>query len=302
MSSLEDVLCVVLSWPRVAETVTGLVQTLEPVFETRVVSSSEKGTYPEWHEIGDAAYFTEQLNATREIFLESDKGYLFLVLGDTSLEGDRYAEFAQTALTFDESTHPLGFYYPQQDYSWWQFKPEDSQREYAPGVYECPTRVPDLLQCIITRPVILKCPAWDYRVNKVGWGLDYTICKVVRESGLALAQDKNFQVVHPYFRGYDEKEARQGLRNFVRLYGLGEPTYWYYEGEHVRLEDGHFEAGQLLWDERRTRRALRTWREGKGLGCPRCAQKLRELEPGFLARDANILVRIAKRAWGTVRP
>lgn len=287
--SLEDVLCIILSWPRVDEAAGRLFTILEPVFQTRVVSSTEKGTHPEWHEIGDA-YFTEQICVARELFLDSGKAYLFLILGDTYMVGDRYAEFAQKAIAFDETTHPLGFYYPQQDYSWWQFKPEDSAREYAPGVYECPTQAPDVLQCLITRPVLSKCPAWDHRVNKIGWGVDHTICKVVRESGLALAQDKNFQVVHPDSRGYANEEAQAGLQQFVRLYGLGDLSYWYYEGEHVCLDDGHFEAGQRLWEERRTRRAVRTWREGKDLGCPRCAQRLRDLEPGFLARCANTFV------------
>ncbi len=276
---LDDVLCVIITWPGWFDQAKVLDDKLSADMSTVVVSSSEQGTYPEWHELGDA-YFTEQMIAVGRLFLDSGKAWLFVVMADTVMEGDRYAEFVRTGIDFNERERPVGFYIPKQDYSPWQFEPHESEREYAPGVHEIPVASPDILQTLMPRQLWFECPEFDFPSNPLGWGIDHVLVKTSRAAGLAMVQDRNFQCVHPKSHGYARPEAKAGLKAYVERYDLGDLPIFHYEGEHVVLESGHAEVGRRLWEEGRPQRAMRTLREGADKGCRNCVRLIHKLAPG----------------------
>jgi len=276
---IDDVFCAIITWPGYYGEAEALEAQLAQWLEVFVISRSKKGTCPRWHEDYDA-WFTKQMAIIRQKFLESGKPYLYIILADTHMKDGRYRDFIQDALLLDRTLGQCGVIYPQQDFSAWQFSPEDAKTKYFDDVYECPLIDFDLLQCLISRQVMLKCPQWDFDINQLGWGVAISIAQVARKMGWRVVQDRRYQTIHPEGTGYSRARAKKELRAFGNLYRIPVDRFWIDDRDHKGVRDAHYHQGRRLWAKRKYRSAIRVWIAGTRNGSLywrwRCLRKLRK--------------------------
>ena len=215
----EDVQCFIFSWPKVKKLAVELYHQLEQVVDTVVVNSGEENLpgIENCLNIGEDAYFTEQINEMLNFMQKSEKMISYSLVADTKLIQGNYGDAIDAAL--------LSYDYIKWGMYSLEGKGRPIKREFSlqhmPGVHEIPLEYPaDLGHCFTHRKVLKSGPlSWDVNLTKFGWGIDILYSNRARKKGWPVVRDFNFPIFHLQGTGYDLAEAWQECIAMLEHYG-----------------------------------------------------------------------------------
>jgi hypothetical protein len=172
-------------------------------FATMTVINSEEQLSqprPDWVQLDDAAYFSEQWNNAIELF---DADLFFHIQADADF--DRFdLVFARAKTLFEK--YRLGVYEPNVDYTGLVF---DTAKlpPVEPNLLEVPFT--DCTCWFIARDVVRAMPPVNLSVNRYGWGICRAIAALSRLKGRLCVRDYDFTIKHPKGTGYPKDSARE---------------------------------------------------------------------------------------------
>ena len=182
--------------------------------EVTVINSEERAApnRPNWHNLGDTAYFAAQWNKALELF---DGDLLFHVQADVTIDDPaRLIEKAAAAVRH----HNLGVYEPLIDYTDIRF---DSARltPIEPNLLLVPFT--DCTCWFIHGDVARAFPRVDTFVNKYGWGIELVVAAYCRSMRRRCARDFSIPVAHPRCRGYSTSAAVSQMGAYLKTLDPG---------------------------------------------------------------------------------
>jgi hypothetical protein len=211
----------------------------------RVINSESavEARHPQWHHVGEDAYFAAQWQRARELF-QGD--VLLHVQADASSR--HFARILERGLDAIDR-HGAGVYAPNVDYTPWTYD-RRRLRQVDDDLFEVPQT--DCTCWAITREVLERVPTVDPQRNKFGWGIDFLVAGAARARGRRILRDYRHTVVHPWRgAGYDTEAAYAQVMQMLE--GLPAPLR---EMDTQLRREAEAVLGPQPWP-RRLRQALR---------------------------------------------
>jgi hypothetical protein len=169
-------------------------------------------------QVPESFYYSEQF---REAIKVATEDILLIIVGDISYSDWRQA-VATCAQRYDEHDR-VGVWGATDPTSLWE----------RPGVHIAAlcdgldvVAQTDCSVWAISRPIYERLKNADYSRNKYGWGIDWLAISHGYSLGLLAVRDKHVVVNHPTGTGYDEKEARKQMMEFIEQMSSVESVYY----------------------------------------------------------------------------
>lgn len=181
---------------------------LKKIFDKVIVINSDDGNEkPDWVNIGDECYFTEQFLKAVEIF---DGDVLFHIQADASYDDfERLVEDAEKYyLEYD-----WGVYAPNVDYTWYTSQNTDIQSLESSHSNIKMVADPDCTCWFIHKDIIneFKNRNIDMTNQKMGWGIDLAICSLSFINKRPVIRDYSHTIDHPPGTNYNKERAAKEM-------------------------------------------------------------------------------------------
>jgi hypothetical protein len=168
-----------------------------------VINSDDTNEKPEWINVGDDYYFTDQFLKAVEVF---DGDVMFHIQADASYD-DFESLIGDAKKYYDE--YEWGVYAPNVDYTWYTSQNTDIESLKSSHLNIKMVSDPDCTCWFIHKDVIddFKNRNIDMSDQKMGWGIDISICGLSFLRGRPVIRDYNHTVDHPPGTNYNKEVA-----------------------------------------------------------------------------------------------
>lgn len=194
----------IFNWKGKYENTCSIESDLTEIFDSvTIINSEDEFTKPEWKNLGDSAYFTEQFLTALNLF---DGDVLFHIQGDVSYSN--WKQLVEDAKTYYEKFN-WGIYSPNVDYSWYDSKQADIKSiefdESNLKMVSCT----DCTVWFIHKDIInlFKESKVDFSQYKMGWGFDLILCAISHLNNRPVIRDYAHTVDHPQGTNYNSNLA-----------------------------------------------------------------------------------------------
>ena len=222
---------VVLCWDKVIDNVLSLAHQIRDLpYKKTVVYATERACPQvdgwKWVQVPNDFYYSQQFSAAVDVATED---ILLIIVGDISYD-DWEGAIATCVQRYDDFGE-LGVWGATDPTSLWE----------RPGVHIA--ALDDGLDVVaqtdcsvwaISRPIYSRLKNVDFSRNKYGWGIDWLAISHGYSLGLLAVRDRRVVVKHPAGTGYNEKEARQQMLDFIEQMTPLESVYYTMLTKYVR--------------------------------------------------------------------
>ena len=172
-----------------------------------VINSDDDNEKPDWINIGDECYFTEQFLKAVEIF---DGDVLFHIQADASY--DDFESIVKDAEKY-YLEYDWGVYAPNVDYTWYTSQNTDIQSLESSHPNIKMVADPDCTCWFIHKDIIdeFKNRNIDMTNQKMGWGIDLAICSLSFISKRPVIRDYSHTIDHPPGTTYNKERAAKEM-------------------------------------------------------------------------------------------
>lgn len=223
----------IFNWKGQFEKTCEKVIQLEKIFkEVVVINSDDTNEKPEWVNIGDDCYFTDQFLKSIEIF---DADVLFHIQADASYNNfDNLVEDSKKYY----NEYEWGVYAPNVDYTWYTSQNTDisSLQSLHPNIKMVAD--PDCTCWFIHKDIIQDFKNRNINMSdqKMGWGIDISICSLSFLRGRPVIRDYNHTVDHPPGTNYNKDIAAKEMSTlWNRLDDDMKESITYIKGDREKL-------------------------------------------------------------------
>lgn len=175
-----------------------------------VINSDDTNEKPEWINVGDDYYFTDQFLKALEVF---DGDALFHIQGDASY--DNFEGLIEDAKKYYEE-YEWGIYAPNVDYTWYVSQNTDilSLESSHPNIKMVAD--PDCTCWFIHKDIIndFKKRNIDMSDQKMGWAVDVSMCALSFLMSRPVIRDYNHTIEHPPGTNYNKGIAADEMNRF----------------------------------------------------------------------------------------
>jgi len=194
----------IFNWKRQFEKTCEKESQLKKIFNNvTVINSDDTNEKDDWINIGDECYYTDQFLKALELF---DGDVLFHIQGDASYE--KLSELIEDAKKYYDE-YEWGIYAPNVDYTWYTSENTDIQSLQSSHPNIKMVADPDCTCWFIHKDIInaFKDRKIDMTDQKMGWGIDLTLCALSFIAGRPVIRDYDHTVDHPPGTNYNKDQA-----------------------------------------------------------------------------------------------
>jgi hypothetical protein len=181
-------------------------------FNPVIINSDEiYNDIPEWHHIGNDAYFGAQFAKAVELFLETDNEVLFHIQGDASYND--WPKLYDDANKYFEMSD-WGIYAPNVDYTWYDSSRTDITSLYFPIEGLKIVANTDCTCWFIHRDILKLYKERNLNLEqyKMGWSWDIILPSLCFINQRPVIRDYNHTIQHPLGTGYDTNQAEKEMQ------------------------------------------------------------------------------------------
>jgi hypothetical protein len=205
----------IFNWKGQTHNAIALEQAVGRLARVIVINSDDSatGAHPDWINLDDSAYFSEQWNKLLDL-VGPETDVVFHAQADIEFS-DFQTLFARAEHAF--SSYSVGVYEPKisrpvTDYDKLRL------RRLEQDLFEVP--VTDSTCWFIAAPLLRRFPRLDVGINRYGWGVGATVAAIARQNRQICSKDYSFHVYHPDRRGYSASVARRQRMNYINTLEL----------------------------------------------------------------------------------
>jgi len=176
---------------------------IEPI----IINSDDNHKEKDWHNIGESAYFTDQMLAALNLF---DADVMFHIQADASY--DRWSDLINDARKYFEEDN-WGIYAPNVDYTWYDSTRTDLDAFVDPESKLKMVANTDCTCWFIHRDIIEKAKSRnvDFSPYKMGWSFDIVYPALSHMMQRPVLRDYAHTVKHPSGTNYDKNRAEKEM-------------------------------------------------------------------------------------------
>lgn len=198
----------IFNWKRQFEKTCEKELQLKKIFDkVTVINSDDANEKDDWINIGDECYYTDQFLKALELF---DGDVLFHIQGDASYE--KLSELIEDAKKYYDE-YEWGIYAPNVDYTWYTSENTDIQSLQSSHPNIKMVADPDCTCWFIHKDIInaFKDRKIDMTDQKMGWGIDLTLCALSFIASRPVIRDYDHTVDHPPGTNYNKDQASREM-------------------------------------------------------------------------------------------